>query len=407
MITGPFSTTISSGHFYERKDWYRQGKPPYHIPLPYEHLRRSYTHAGLGNDPADASSAYYDLTSSPCYVEAYNKAYSDFKEKLGEAASAAVNIAERKQAMDMFAKKTTQLFNALRALKSLNFVKAAEALGLHVVRQNRNSITFKRTNKSQNAVWERARLKAQRNPVLSDEFDGAFQGARKHRYKYNKKDDSFEVPITRSLKGFGDNYLAFHFGVEPMMKDIENTWKIFTDPMRDKKGLLVVGKGQAHAFGGSPSPIAPGSYSSAFEYASSVRIRARVKVANLALYRLEQLGLLNPAVLFLELVPFSFVADWFANVGDYLASFTDFIGMELLYPMSTHVFKHKEHVFYNANQNPYIGPGIKFIGQYNNYFLKRTVGISGPTLAFKPRKWPSVTRGLTAASLLAGFLRTV
>lgn len=55
-----------------------------------------------------------------------------------------------------------------------------------------------------------------------------------------------------------------------------------------------------------------------------------VCVRNKTLMRLEQFGLANPAVVAWELVPFSFVADWFVGVGDYLAAQTALLGLEVL-----------------------------------------------------------------------------
>jgi hypothetical protein len=44
----------------------------------------------------------------------------------------------------------------------------------------------------------------------------------------------------------------------------------------------------------------------------------------------NKLGLLNPSLVVWELVPFSFVADWFVNIGDCLAELTAFQGVQIL-----------------------------------------------------------------------------
>jgi hypothetical protein len=41
------------------------------------------------------------------------------------------------------------------------------------------------------------------------------------------------------------------------------------------------------------------------------------------------MGLTNPAVVAWELVPFSFVVDWFVNVSEFLGQFDEFIGLAL------------------------------------------------------------------------------
>lgn len=49
---------------------------------------------------------------------------------------------------------------------------------------------------------------------------------------------------------------------------------------------------------------------------------------NPGLRQLNGLGLLNPALLWWELLPYSFVVDWFLPVGDVLTSLTAGIGMD-------------------------------------------------------------------------------
>lgn len=60
----------------------------------------------------------------------------------------------------------------------------------------------------------------------------------------------------------------------------------------------------------------------------SVRAAAEFKVTNLNLALLNQLGLLNPASVAWDAVPYSFVVNWFIPVGQMLNSLTDFVGLE-------------------------------------------------------------------------------
>lgn len=56
----------------------------------------------------------------------------------------------------------------------------------------------------------------------------------------------------------------------------------------------------------------------------------KVRCKSRALMRLEQFGLANPLALAWELVPFSFVADWFVGIGDYLNAQTALLGLEVM-----------------------------------------------------------------------------
>lgn len=60
------------------------------------------------------------------------------------------------------------------------------------------------------------------------------------------------------------------------------------------------------------------------------RIKARYRLTNPAKVALAQTGITNPALLAWELVPFSFVVDWFLPVGDYLERITSFDGFEYI-----------------------------------------------------------------------------
>jgi len=394
--TGPFTTIQSGKAFYLYRQWYRQKPPPYREPLPYRVARRWYTYGGSLSDSGAAGNNSYDLFYSPGYERAYNKAYAKFKDAIGETASLAVNLVERQQAIDMFAKRTTQLYKFARAMKSFRFGEAARALELVVVNQTPTSVRVKRSEKRKKSSWERAKAAA----MQPQKFPGqeGYNGFRKPRYR--KADDSWEIPLKRNAKAYGSNYLEFHFGWEPLMKDIEASLDIFNNPMWNKVGLPVKGYGQeSDTVGPSSHPnFAIRSY---YTFSSGVVLRARVKVVDADIHRLEQLGLLNPAVLAWELVPFSFVVDWFVNVGNYLAGMTDFMGLELKYPQTSHAIAGTEDVKYNFNG------GMLLNAHYATRTLERTTGISGPFLSVRSLKAPSVTRGVTAVSLLTGFFDTV
>lgn len=404
--TGPFSRVQNSYPTWSKQqEWYRQ-EAPYKAPLPY--WMRSVTASRpsdekYGQNHQVAGNYSYDpIDSSPAYAEAYNKAYAKFKAACGEAASLAVNVAERKQAMDAMTKRVTQLVRFARALKRFDFGEAASALGLQVITQTRTTVRFKRTNKSKNSSWDRAVSKARSKPLVGSE-DAPVSGQRHRKTfpRYRPEDDSWELRFKRRASAFGSNYLEFHFGWEPLMKDAQAAFNLFTDPMRDRLGLKTKGAATAVARSSGGNPAIWFNLSNQYYWKSRVSIRGRVKISNLNLYRLEQLGLLNPPVLLWELVPFSFIADWVFNVGDFLAGFSDFVGLAIEHPAVTHFLTHTDDRYYNyygdLNHNSFM----------EHVCMRRSLGISGPILSLRPLKWPSVTRGLTAISLLTGLFGTV
>lgn len=392
--TGPFTRSFNSTEEMLYREWYRQAAP-YKAPLPFKFHYRKNVNPPYGNA---ASMSYDPFDWNPAFADAYNKAYSKFKDQVGNAASAAVNVAERKQAIDAMAKRVSQLYRFTRALKRFRFGEAAEALGLQVITQTRTTVRVKRTNLSKNTSWNRAVKALDSRKDLDPHAPVSQTAKRRLGPRYRKEDDTWELRFKRRASAFGSNYLEYHFGWEPLMKDIVAAFDLFTDPMRDKAGIQVKGKGTAWAM---PTGRNPYSSFSEFTFKSHVSIRARVRIQNLNVYRLEQLGLLNPPVLFWELVPFSFIVDWFVNVGDFLASFSDFAGLELTFGQHVH-FQTSTERFY-SNQGRY----FLLFDALDSVVVVRKVGIGSPTLKTRPLKWPSVTRGLTAISLLTGLFGTV
>lgn len=62
----------------------------------------------------------------------------------------------------------------------------------------------------------------------------------------------------------------------------------------------------------------------------SVDICLQYREWSSSLSTLQQLGVTNPLLLAWELVPYSFIADWFIPVGDYLQSLDRFLGKEFV-----------------------------------------------------------------------------
>lgn len=400
-ITGPFSRSRSystgSTQWWTKYQWWYRQSAPYKEPLAFKMNYNRFLWALNPGLEAGSTPQAYSAGTSPAYANAYNKAYAKFKDKVSEAASMAVNVAERKEAMDMMTKRVMQVYRFARAIGRYDFAGAGSVLGLELAWRKGSTYAFKRSKTWNNATWARAKSNLRHtlvSPIVGDDVNVApvsGQAKRKLRPKPNG-DGVILMSLKRGAKFFGNNYLEFHFGWEPLMKDIEASVDLFTNPLRVPYGNRVIGRG-SYAYTQPRTAINWTSYT----FVSHVAIRATVKLDNLNAYRLEQLGLLNPAVLAWEVIPFSFVVDWFVNIGDFLSSFTDFIGLSLTRKSVSH------YVTYNQNEYGSLG----LIRTYDGVCFERSLAISYPFLRTKPLKWPSVVRGATAVSLLTGFFDTV
>lgn len=131
-----------------------------------------------------------------------------------------------------------------------------------------------------------------------------------------------------------------------------------------------------------------------------VAIAAQVRIDNPNLWLLNKLGLINPAVVAWDLVPWSFVANMFVNINAVMNSFTDFVGMSLTNSSVTTRWDVNEQ-WYVRNFSGAIIPsnGIEETSQVSYMRKTRSPGINLPSLQLRS---PSLDRGLalTALSLM-------
>lgn len=129
-----------------------------------------------------------------------------------------------------------------------------------------------------------------------------------------------------------------------------------------------------------------------------VRQGAEFRLTNENLFLAARLGLVNPLAIAWELVPFSFVVDWFTRFGSFLEGFTDLAGLEVVRPWSVTFAKIDTVGEYWMTYEP----GNRCICQWRSFNLKRTTSLLRP-IPVTPRLvnfGDSVTRAATAVSLL-------
>lgn len=134
----------------------------------------------------------------------------------------------------------------------------------------------------------------------------------------------------------------------------------------------------------------------------------RARVTNHNLYVANQLGLINPIQTAWQLVPFSFIVDWFTNVDQVLGSLTATAGLEIYSSgYARRVLVNAQRVGFNTDYDPWGRPNrVYFNGTYNSVMLGRAPGsLRHPPLHMKFDRL-SLTRAATSISLLREiFLR--
>lgn len=220
------------------------------------------------------------------------------------------------------------------------------------------------------------------------------------------------LDLSRAPRGVGlrkkwsDNWLEYHFGWEPLVKEIHSTSASLCRDFSPKRIRVTARSHDKNVVRNVNSLNGTITRTSIL---SSVVMAGELRITNPNVSLLSDLGLVNPASVLWEAVPFSFVVDWFANVGQVMSSWSMLAGKAVA-NSSTTVFQKIdwENASYGVVPGPIdpplTGPWSTSTGCYS-LFVRRSAGITGPSLRVRPFKGFSVVRGATAVALLLSSLR--
>lgn len=341
-VVGPvYKYLASTNQFYDR--WtYTQAKPV-DRPLLYR-AQGSKLMASYGALPVDAAGSYGGMPNGySSYSLLNNISYERLRGEVSDSALWAVNLAEYNQSIAMMVNRTRQLARFTRHLMRLNFVAAAAALGL----------------------------------------DG--KPAR--------------VSVRRSM---ANNWLEYSFGWKPLIMDIYSTIDLLQEPIKS-----ITPKGSASASDiYDDNPSAGGLIWTRKRRFGMLRAKqgCEISISNPNLYLANNLGLANPAIVAWELVPFSFVIDWFANVGNFLSSGTDFLGLTVKNPWAVVSCKTR---IQTQRYNYWSNPSLVQNAFWQAYYIERKTQLSGVTLKFYPARYWGWQRMANASSVLIQVLGKV
>lgn len=366
------STPAGPGSRYMAKQRTTQAKP-YTLPLPYLYRyckvsSDSYAHntseahlaSDMGNFNAGCTAFLEQAAFCSDVIDRLrNKAREKLLSEFTPSAMAAVNYYERKQALESITSRLAQFANIFAAL-------------------------------------------------LRKDVKGAFRHAGMDPKRYGKQLRRAEKHAF--ARRFGNSYLEFHFGLEPLYNDVHAAIAILEkDPgpvtlkarTTEPFSVQYTDSQYYDQFGGYYD-----LWSSDCSGRIVVKVGATLSVSNPMAYRASQLGLVNPFALLYEATPFSFIVDWFTNIGQWINSFTDLTGIAVESPYVVTVIK-------ASGVSSYLNPNLSLLGGDTSYSWRRvassviairTLGFPGVTLQ-KPRI-PALTptKALVLTSLLTGLL---
>jgi len=123
-------------------------------------------------------------------------------------------------------------------------------------------------------------------------------------------------------RDWGNLWLGYTYGLKPTMNSIYETFdKVFTEPNLSFQQVSVKGK-EKRIVSYTATSVYGAPFRDTFWYEVSDRVLFGFDIAleNTVLTQLAGFTSLNPLSIAYELMPYSFVADWFLNVGGYLRS---------------------------------------------------------------------------------------
>lgn len=372
-ISGPFTSseiterwvmgTVPVGRTQVRRTWYRQQKP-YDRPLQFEMTRArmmSYRSCSTNNLGVSSGRASLYSWSSPSVATAYNKAYQRLVSQMkSDTAEMGAALAEYRKTADMVSDRVVQIWRFTRALRRGRFGEAS------------------------------ALLRAPGEP------------------RRKQKGETFR-PMARSFSG---QFLEYSFGWAPLVSDIHNGMKILTNGIPHCRLRASAGAD----FDPYYSKVGTTTYRETKDTDGDVRVTVGCDVAltNPNLWLANQLGLINPAGILWELVPFSFVVDYFGNIGNVINSWTEFFGVDIIRAYRTYLVNLETEV-YNQGSVVSSGPCKGSTGgrvpnaSWYTYVehstkMRRDLGLPGPSLRFNA---PSVSlrRASTSIALLLQLLK--
>lgn len=187
-------------------------------------------------------------------------------------------------------------------------------------------------------------------------------------------------------------WLELHFGWVPLVGDVQDAISVLANGPSG---------GTVRGFASKTYDLNQNRPPSGLHYPTWVtvkhRLQATMTITSPNLYLANQLGLVNPLSIAWELVPFSFVVDWFYDVGDFLDSSSSLVGISLSNGFTTTTRESWGYVLYWSSPSAQT-PSWSLYAK--SKYVNRSIGI--PSLTAKPPvvcNFPSLTRAATAWSL--------
>jgi hypothetical protein len=211
-----------------------------------------------------------------------------------------------------------------------------------------------------------------------------------------------------------DNWLALQYGWKPLLQDIQGSmealarYNLANDSVREVRASAKVSRTENNdIFDDYNGEVRIGEIS--HTYLCQVKVGLKYRVNDSLRAFLSQTGFTNPVNLAWEVLPYSFVVDWFLPIGPYLESLSAYDGLEFYEGWISQFSKWS--TFGSVDFKGLVASGTEqrvYKGQYSSTSvrLNRDKLSSFPRLTFPNFKNPfSTTHALNAIALVRSAFR--
>jgi hypothetical protein len=158
----------------------------------------------------------------------------------------------------------------------------------------------------------------------------AYRAFRRRRYR-----EAADVLGITSSKGLSGNWLQYKYGWMPILMDTKNAAEFLAQKHLGSPTYITASVRREYKYsyrsttknGGGWFGSGKCTYVRNYDVTKECRVKIQTRVDSPSAHQAHQLGLTNPALVAWELVPYSFVFDWFVGVGDYLQACTALQGL--------------------------------------------------------------------------------
>ena len=252
-----------------------------------------------------------------------------------QKASTPVALAEAAKTASSVAKTATKLAKAIMALRSGRFGDFTGALGITA------------------SASQRARFK-RRYPTRNASGDTVYRS-----YSSAFKRKTYE---TRMRDFMASTWLEYSYGWKPLLKDVYDHAEALATVLSTSSGVMRRAHGSAKTDHATKLVEDDG-----FKLKTTTAM-SRKKVKFVVEYRIPDgavspavaFGLTNPYVVPWELLPFSFVVDWFIPIGQALEALTSFDGLVFHRGSKSFVHEFERHVSFAPNGKRTLSGGVYY-----------------------------------------------